>query len=155
MTDQDLDRILAAHSFLADLGSAPTDALTPCARLVSFVPGERIIAVDDPATHFWLLHDGSVDLELHGAGQGTLVIARLHPDDLLGASWIASPYRSRFDAISVEPVTAVEFDAACVRRRCDDDPALGYLLFRRFAQLMGERLQATRLQLLDLYGTPT
>jgi CRP-like cAMP-binding protein len=155
MTDLDLARMLADHSFLAELDSARADALTQCARLVRFEPGERIIAVDDPADRFWLLHEGTVDLELHGAGRGTLVIARLQPDDLLGVSWIASPYQSRFDAIAGDAVTAVEFDAVCVRSRCDDDPELGYQLFRRFAQLMGERLQATRLQLLDIYGAPT
>ena len=47
---------------------------------------------------------------------------------------------------------AIAFDGACLRGKCDDDPALGYELMRRFAQVMVERLQATRLRLLDLYG---
>ncbi len=43
-------------------------------------------------------------------------------------------------------------DAACLRGKCDDDPALGYEMYKRFAGLVRDRLQATRLQLLDLYG---
>ena len=46
----------------------------------------------------------------------------------------------------------MQFDGACLRRKCDDDPALGYDLITRFAQVLVSRLQATRLQLMDVYG---
>ena len=36
----------------------------------------------------------------------------------------------------------------------ESDPELGYELYRRFAQVMYETLQATHLQLLDMYGEP-
>jgi hypothetical protein len=39
-----------------------------------------------------------------------------------------------------------------VRQLLDDDPALGYALTRRFVGVVVDRLQATRLRLLDLYG---
>lgn len=44
------------------------------------------------------------------------------------------------------------FDGACLRGKCDADHELGYELMQRFASVMLERLQATRLQLLDVYG---
>jgi hypothetical protein len=37
---------------------------------------------------------------------------------------------------------------------CAADPALGYELTRRFAAIMLDRLQNTRIRLLDLYGAP-
>jgi len=49
-------------------------------------------------------------------------------------------------------VLAVRMDGACLRGKCDADPRLGYELMQRFAGLMTSRLQATRLQLLDVYG---
>ena len=42
---------------------------------------------------------------------------------------------------------------ACAQK-CAADPALGFDLAQRFARVLGERLHAARLQLLDLYGTP-
>ena len=36
--------------------------------------------------------------------------------------------------------------------KCDADPAFGYRVMQRFAQVVAERLAATRLRLLDLYG---
>ena len=52
----------------------------------------------------------------------------------------------------LEPLAAVAFDAACLRGKCDADPALGYQLMGRFAQVMMQRLQWTRMRLLDVYG---
>jgi hypothetical protein len=36
--------------------------------------------------------------------------------------------------------------------KCDSDPAFAYRLMKRFAQVIVDRLQATRLRLLDVYG---
>jgi len=41
----------------------------------------------------------------------------------------------------------------CIRGKCDEEPKLGYELFKRFAQIIGQRLQATRLRLIDIYGS--
>jgi hypothetical protein len=43
-------------------------------------------------------------------------------------------------------------DGACLRAKCDADTRLGYDLMQRFANLATRRLQATRLQILDVYG---
>ena len=48
--------------------------------------------------------------------------------------------------------SAVALDGACLRGKCEADTALGYRLMARFARLTQQRLQETRLQLLDLYG---
>ena len=47
---------------------------------------------------------------------------------------------------------AIAFDGACLRTKCESDPAFGYMLIKRFAAVMMDRMQATRLQLLDMYG---
>jgi hypothetical protein len=49
----------------------------------------------------------------------------------------------------------VLFDGTCLRDKAESDHDLGYELMKRFAARMVERLQATRLQLLDVYGHGT
>jgi hypothetical protein len=49
-------------------------------------------------------------------------------------------------------VRTIAFDGACLRGKCAADPALGYALMQRFTALLAERLQATRIRLLDVYG---
>ena len=68
-------------------------------------------------------------------------------------SWIAAPYVNEFDATAVEHGSAIKVDAACLRGKCIDDPELGHELYRRFATMLKSRLRATRMQLLDLYGS--
>jgi len=52
----------------------------------------------------------------------------------------------------VRPTRVLAFDGKCVRSKCEEDHDLGYEVLRRFACVTAERLQAARLQLLDLYG---
>ena len=46
----------------------------------------------------------------------------------------------------------IGLDGACLRQKCEADSALGYALMKRFAQILVQRLEATRLQLVDVYG---
>lgn len=71
---------------------------------------------------------------------------------MIGWSWLFPPYRWHFDARAVDLCRLTVFDGACLRGKCDADPALGYDLLRRFSAVIVERLQATRLRLIDIYG---
>jgi CRP/FNR family cyclic AMP-dependent transcriptional regulator len=115
-------------------------------------PGQRLCREGDPADRFYLIQSGVVALEIVMPGRDAILIETLHEGDLLGWSWLFEPHRWQFDARVVEPAELLVFDGACVRQRCEADPALGYAFMQRFAAVMVERLQATRLQLLDVYG---
>jgi CRP/FNR family transcriptional regulator, cyclic AMP receptor protein len=45
-------------------------------------------------------------------------------------------------------------DASCLPQKCEADHDLGYEMMKRFMPVLIQRLQATRLQILDVYGTP-
>jgi CRP/FNR family transcriptional regulator, cyclic AMP receptor protein len=84
--------------------------------------------------------------------RGPVVIETLEGGEVLGWSWLFAPYRWHFDARTLTVVRATAFDGACLREKCAADPALGYDLMGRFAHVLMERLQWTRLRLLDVYG---
>lgn len=142
------------HPFLAGLPLA--SALEIHARAVTFAPGSRIFEEDGAADRFWLIHTGRVALDLHATGRGDVVIETLGDGDVLGWSWLFPPYRWHFGAKALTATHAIEFDAASVRAACFADPVLGHALTGRFLGVMADRLQATRIRLLDLYaGSPT
>jgi CRP/FNR family transcriptional regulator, cyclic AMP receptor protein len=93
-----------------------------------------------------------VTLETFVPGRGGLTVQTVDEGDVVGWSWLFPPYRWHFDARALDSVRAVAFDGACLRRKCDEDNSLGYELLGRFSPVMLERLQATRMQLLDVYG---
>ena len=145
---------LAAHPFFAALTDEQRAALAEDGAAVSFSAGERLFEEGGVADRFWLIEAGRVALDLRIPGRGDQIIETLAPGTVLGWSWLQPPYRWHFGAVARTATTAIEFEAPAVRRRCDADPAFGYAALRLFTPVITERLQATRLRLLDLYATP-
>ena len=87
--------------------------------------------------------------------RGPLTIQTAGPGELVGWSWLLPPYKWHFTGRAVEPVRAVQFDAACLRQKCEEDAQLGYQLLTQVARILASRLNATHLQLLDVYGDVT
>jgi CRP/FNR family transcriptional regulator, cyclic AMP receptor protein len=127
-------------------------ALAGCARTCVFAADEMIMREGDRADAFYVIRSGAVALETRAPGRGPLVVQTLHDDDLLGWSWLVPPHRVAFDARSLGTTNAIALDGACLRGRCEADPKLGYDLLRLVATVFAQRLQDTRLQLLDVYG---
>ncbi|MFQ6026644.1 MAG: cyclic nucleotide-binding domain-containing protein [Dehalococcoidia bacterium] len=152
MQRRSLETILAEHPFFRGLDPEYLELLGSCASNVRFAAGEVIFREGDPADNFYLLRHGHIALEVFTPDRGALNVATLGEGDVLGWSWLFPPYKWLFDVRTVELTRAIALDGTCLRGKCDEDPRLGYDLMKRFAQIMVERLLATRLQLLDLYS---
>jgi CRP/FNR family transcriptional regulator, cyclic AMP receptor protein len=146
--------LVSAHPFLDGLAPHAYARLSTWARRSKYQAGERIFAEGGNAGQFWLILSGHVQLDAHLPGRGSLVIESLGHAAVLGWSWMFPPYVWHFGAMAVQPTDTIELDGIGVRQVCDADPALGYDLTRRFMQVVVDRLQATRIRLLDLYGSP-
>ncbi|CAL9325856.1 cyclic nucleotide-binding domain-containing protein [Streptomyces sp. SudanB182_2057] len=130
------------------------ETLHTLARPVSFPPGHRLFDEGQIADRFWILSRGSVALDIQVPGRPAPVIETLGQGDLLGWSWLFEPYRWHLGARALAPVDAKEFDASAVRAACERDTGFGYVVARAVAAVVGQRLRATRMRLLDLYGPP-
>ena len=91
-------------------------------------------------------------VEVFVPNKGPVTIETIEGGEMLGWSWLFPPYKARFDARALNAVRALSLDGACLRTKCEKDPTLGYELTKRFTRLVVSRLEATRMQLLDLYG---
>jgi len=148
----DMRELLAMHPFVEGLDDEVVALLAGCAVNVHLEPGSYVFRLGDPADRFYLLRHGRVALELHAPGTSRLVLDTVEDGDALGWSWLVPPHEWFLDARVVAPVSAIALDGRCLREKCDRDPALGYALLGRVAQVMYARLQSARLRLLDLYG---
>ena len=63
------------------------------------------------------------------------------------------PYRHTNDAVALTEVRAISLDGACLRGKCETNPALGFKMFQTWVPHLATRLKSLRLQVLDLYGT--
>ena len=147
-----IEELLADVPALGALAPAHRAVIAGCARNQVFESGDYLMREGEPADAFHVIRDGSVALETFVPQRGPVAVQSLDSGDLLGWSWLVPPYRAAFDARALTSTHAITFDAACLRGKAESDPALGYDLLKLFAGVIVRRLQATRLQLLDVYG---
>jgi CRP-like cAMP-binding protein len=154
MSTRSIADYLSGHPFFAGLTAADIAELAGCARNEHVRAGEFLFREGGRADHFYVVTRGLISLELHSPGEGSQVLDSAGRGEVLDWPWLIPPYEWFFDGRAAEPTSVVSLDSACLRRKCEADPRLGYELIQRVAQVMSHRLQATRVRLLDLYGPP-
>jgi CRP-like cAMP-binding protein len=152
VTIHTFEKVLAEHPFFQELAEPHLSTVVGCVANVVFQPGEFIIREGAAADHFFVVREGKVAVEVFVPNKGAVTIETIEGGEVLGWSWLFPPYKARFDARALTAVRALSLDGACLRTKCEQDPALGYALLKRFTALVVSRLEATRMQLLDLYG---
>ncbi len=147
-----LERILREQSFFAGFTAEQISLVTGCARNHRFDAGRYLFREGEAANEFFLIRHGRVSLEIAAPGQSPIVFTTLGEGEIVGASWLVPPYRWNFDARAIDLTRAIGIDAACLRGKCEADHHLGYEMMKRFVPILLQRLHATRLQILDVYG---
>ncbi len=150
-----MEKIVREHRFFADLDDDTLKLIAGCARNVAFKAGQYLFRTGDPADEFYLIRHGKVALDVVAPGRSAVTFQTVGEGEIVGVSWLLPPYRWMHDARAVDLVRAIGMDARCLRGKCDADHDVGYDMMMRFVPLLVGRLQATRMQLLDVYGTPS
>ena len=143
---EELEAQVATHPFLIGINAPHIRLLADCAMRSQFTAGQVIFQKGETANRFYLIERGRVALE-SSMGDDIIRIDEVGPGDLLGWSWIFPPYVWHFDARAIEPTTAIFLYGTILREYCENDPALGYELFKRMSEVMMRRLQAARVKL--------
>jgi CRP/FNR family cyclic AMP-dependent transcriptional regulator len=147
-----LESILANHPFFKDLEPEYLSLITGCASNVRFEAGQFIYRQDEEANSFYIIREGKVALEVCPPGKKPITVQTVSDGEILGWAWLIPPYHWQFDAQAVELTRAIVLDGRCLRAKCEEDHNLGYELLSRLLPVVGKTMEATRLQLLDIYG---
>jgi CRP/FNR family transcriptional regulator, cyclic AMP receptor protein len=150
-----LEAVIRQHSFFRGLEEQHIQFIVSCAKNVRFEANQYIFREGDAADQFYFIREGLVSVELMVPQRGPTTVQTVGEGDVLGWSWLAPPYRWHFDARAISDTRALDFDGRCLRAKCEEDHHLGYEILKRFTHVVSERLDATRLQLLDLYDVRT
>jgi CRP/FNR family transcriptional regulator, cyclic AMP receptor protein len=146
------------HSTLKDLAftegldSGQLDQIAAIARPVEWASGETVFREGDCDSVLYVVEAGRVAIEVTVPARGRVIILTVGPGEVFGWSSLFHQRPKSAAARATEPTRAVALDAAQLRELCDADPRLGYVLTRRILEVVAERLKATRMQLLDIYG---
>ena len=147
-----IDELLAEAPVFAGMSRDHLELIAGCAHHEPFSDGDYLMREGEPADRFYVIRAGRIALETFVPERGALTIETLDRGEPLGWSWLMNPLRTSFDARAQGKVETISFDGACLRGKIDNDSALGYELLKRFTPVIIERLQATRLRLIDVFG---
>ncbi|HEX7304707.1 MAG TPA: cyclic nucleotide-binding domain-containing protein [Lentzea sp.] len=129
-------------------------AIAGVSRIETYEPGTRLFDEGGLADQCWIVLSGCVLVDTAVLPHERVTLQSIGPGELVGWSWLVPPYRWHFGASVVSAARAAVIDTGAVRRLADEDPALGYQLSLILVDALLNRLQATRIRLLDLRATP-
>lgn len=139
--------LLEHQPFLKGVPWRQLERLAELAAYATFPEQAVIFEEGAEAANFHLLLSGRVALRDTSARTEPTLLQVLDPGDALGWSWAFPPNHWTLTAVALEPVTTLVFQARQLRNLCDEDPALGCVVFRRISQVLLQRLTATRRRL--------
>jgi CRP-like cAMP-binding protein len=148
---EDLERVMGTHRFFEKLDAEHVRFLVGCTKNVRFKAGEYLTREGQSEDTLFLVRQGQVALELARPGGDAVVLETIGPGDVLGIS-LLTPRSAHLDCRAREAVLAFGIDNACLVRKMNEDPRLGYAIAMRLLDLTYQRLARLRLQAIDVYG---
>jgi CRP/FNR family transcriptional regulator, cyclic AMP receptor protein len=150
--ESDIAQILLKHPFFDGFDSAFVHAI--CVKGVEsrFEVDDLLAREGTEAGLFYVVLEGKIALEIGSGDRPLLTVQTVGPGEVLGWSWLVPPHRWRFDARAVKPSRAIALDAEVLRRTLRSHPTWGFQFMVRFMPVLAERLENTRVQLLDIHA---
>ena len=137
---------LKMGDFIMGMGREFATEAMDISEKLSLGEGEVLFNVGDSAGHLYVLLKGHVQLSL---GQtGPVVYQARHPGEIIGWSCLIGREVYSASAVSTESTNLLRFDRESFLRILTQNPANEALLFKRLAEMLGNRL-------LELYPTVT
>ena len=150
MNSHELASDIAAIPFLKGMSDQHIRVLAGCACRIHFEKGTIIFQQGETANRFYLIADGTVELEAAlESGERRIVAGTIGRGGVLGWSWLFPPYEWQFTARALAQTYALFFYGTVLRKHCETDPSLGFELFKRMGKEMVKRLQSARRRLLE------
>lgn len=151
MINQALQAMLRKHPFVEAFEPAHVEKLAALATNVRFARDQVVFHEGDECSEFYMIVSGTIALENEEPGH-TLRVQTLGAGDELGWSALLMGTGKHFQARALERVEALAFEGSELLAECREDPQFGFELMQRLLAVVAGRLQATRLQLLDMYS---
>ncbi|MEI6332963.1 MAG: cyclic nucleotide-binding domain-containing protein [Methylococcaceae bacterium] len=140
---------LSTHDFFSEFNGDDLKFLCEYSSTYEIKMGHILFRQGETADKFYLIRNGRISLQMPAIMGPTLEIQTLDKDQVLGWSWLISPYKWNFQAKAEEDSELLQFDGVAILARCEQEPKFGYELLKKFAVLMSEGLNAARQKMMD------
>lgn len=153
MSEEHTLETLRGLDFLEGVAEEHLQKLAEVAKSIDFPEGEVIFREGDPALHIYLIVEGRVSLEICAPAIGCRRILTVGKGELLGWSPVLEQAQLTSTARTITATNAIELRGSQVLTLCEHNPRFGYEFMRSTVQALAKRLNATQMQLVDVFGT--
>lgn len=154
MNAEPIESVLANHPFFKDIPRDHIEEIAALGRLTRYEKGDIIFREGSDARNFFLVLKGRVVIETLLPHRGLVNIQTVEEGEMLGWSWLVAPFKYRFGARAVQPSELAVFNGKDLQDNFEKDPVLGYRFMKRVLVAITERLEQTRLQMLNIFDNP-
>ena len=130
---------LERHELFKLLSAKEMDRLSSASGVVSRKEGERLYSDGVPASHFFVLLKGRVELRRPTKGGPSLLVEDLLPGSIFGVSCLTGTERHILNAECVDDSEVLKVEGAVLRELLKDNPVVGYAIQRRVSEIFFKR----------------
>lgn len=145
-------RMLGDAWLTRDLDPRVIGSLASIGRMRNAAASETLLNEGDPTDSMAIVVEGRISLRLRVPERGNVTILTVEPGDVVGWSALVPPYRATSTAVALERARLVAFEGPDLRRLFDNNQALALKIYPMVLRAVARRLEATRLQLLDMFS---
>ena len=149
MSNPSITEYLSAHEFFSEFSDDVLKFLCECSSTREIKKGQILFLQGEHADKFYVVRSGRISIQMPAIMGPTLEIQAVDEDQVLGWSWLISPYQWNFQTKAEEDSELLQFDGVAMLARCEQEPKFGYELLKKFAGLMSVRLNAARQKMMD------
>ncbi|WP_262963849.1 Crp/Fnr family transcriptional regulator [Methylobacter psychrophilus] len=149
MNNQSISEYLSTHEFFSGFSDDVLKFLCECSSSCELKKGQVLFRPGENADKFYVIRHGGISMQIPAIIGPALEIQALGKNEVLGWSWLISPYKWNFQTKAEEDSELLQFDGAAILARCEQEPKFGYQLLKRFTVLMSVGLNAARQKMME------
>ena len=142
--------LLRRYPFFGFLNDSHLKSIAMIAEEETHQAGADILCSGEPASAFYLLMRGSIDLyyvvqeELRPDKKKEYLMGEINPEEPFGISALIEPFQYTATARASVPIEVIKIHGQALRELIDNDEKLGCGFLRQITKATMERLEYTR-----------
>ena len=152
----DLSKTLRRIPCFAELEQTSLNRLAEIAILHEIEPGELLFSEGDREDFLFILLEGQITLEIEVPTRGQVLFYTAESLDIIGWSSMTPIVRQRTaSARAARHSQLIGFQSKLLQQLCEEDHEVGYIIMRRVANVVANRLLTIRVHLMDMISNTT
>lgn len=147
------DELLQAYHTIPwffDLKPKQLESLVAISQLNQYAEGEELFSEGERADGIHIVLDGQFQIEMVIPSRGQFRVFVAETLDVLGWSSLTPVVRQRIATVrAIVPSRVISMDGEKLRKLCEEDHDLGYIIMKRVANVVASHFLTTRLQLMN------